>query len=90
MAFRLSIHLPILPPPPPDGLAVGRTYLAGVAELVDAADSKSAMGNHVSVRLRPPAPIFHSKRFDRLKEKIQKTLMTDAPAETKPALRILR
>src|SRR5262245_51284385 len=32
---------------------------AGVAEPVDALDSKSSSGDRVSVRLRPPAPNFH-------------------------------
>ena len=31
--------------------------VAGVAELVDALDSKSSSGDRVSVRLRPPAPM---------------------------------
>ena len=32
--------------------------VAGVAELVDAPDSKSGSGNRVSVRFRPPVPTF--------------------------------
>src|SRR6516165_2725312 len=32
---------------------------AGVAELVDAPDSKSGSGDRVSVRFRPPAPSLH-------------------------------
>jgi hypothetical protein len=32
--------------------------LAGVAELVDALDSKSSFGNKVRVRFPPPAPIL--------------------------------
>ena len=31
---------------------------AGVAELVDAPDSKSGMGNHVWVRVPPQAPLL--------------------------------
>lgn len=30
--------------------------IAGVVELADALDSKSSMGNHVGVRVPPPAP----------------------------------
>ena len=40
-------------PVSPGGVTLPR---ARVAELVDAADSKSAMGNHVPVRFRPRAP----------------------------------
>ena len=36
---------------------------AGVAELVDAADLKSASGHGVSVRVRPPAPSANVGRF---------------------------
>ena len=31
---------------------------AGVVKLVDAGDSKSPEGNFMSVRFRPPAPVF--------------------------------
>jgi hypothetical protein len=35
-----------------------KTVAAGVAELVDASDSKSDFGNRVWVRFPPPAPAF--------------------------------
>ncbi len=45
----------------PDGVAYTfrrmGANLAGVAELVDAPDSKSGSGDRVSVRFRPPAPL---------------------------------
>jgi hypothetical protein len=37
---------------------------AGVAELVDALDSKSSSGDRVSVRVRPPAPSLNFCRGD--------------------------
>lgn len=33
---------------------------AGVAELADASDSKSDVGNNVPVQVRPPAPVSQS------------------------------
>ena len=39
----------------------GNLTAAGVAELVDAPDSKSGMGNHVRVRFSLPAPFLNSE-----------------------------
>ncbi len=40
----------------PDRTSVATTPSAGVAELVDALDSKSSIGNNVRVRVPLPAP----------------------------------
>jgi hypothetical protein len=43
------------------GAYYAKKSVAGVAELVDAPDSKSGMGNHVRVRFSLPAPFFNSE-----------------------------
>jgi hypothetical protein len=47
-------------------LCAVRERCAGVAELVDALDSKSSSGDRVSVRFRPPVPLLKINQFDRL------------------------
>jgi hypothetical protein len=46
-----------------------RHRIAGVAELVDAADSKSAILTDMSVRVRPPAPALPHLRDTRREER---------------------
>ncbi len=58
---KLSGYLPLTLP---DTCGYNPDTFAGVVKLVDAADSKSAGSNPMSVRFRPPAPTHNPIRFE--------------------------